>query len=217
MSSSLTYCMEAILFHKEKDVNIFQQETFHEFRKEATNQVGVHHSVYWQRHKEMMMGRRRNFPILLSLTIRTCYLELIITTKSHLIVKTSQLSLFVTSSIIMGLVSSSRGPWWDSTRPTHDSLLEYSVATSWKNWSTPQQRYYQCSVQLSGYSGYVCFCTTNWRWRGDWKANISWGNMQVFTTSHKSPSRYWTLKKRHWRNYRVPILTQHSWVYTKAP
>jgi hypothetical protein len=31
--------MEAILFHKEKDANIFQQETFHEFRKEATNQV----------------------------------------------------------------------------------------------------------------------------------------------------------------------------------
>jgi hypothetical protein len=27
------------LFHKEKDVNIFQQETFHEFRKEAMNQV----------------------------------------------------------------------------------------------------------------------------------------------------------------------------------
>jgi hypothetical protein len=31
--------MEAILFHKEKDANIFQQETFHEFRKEAMNQV----------------------------------------------------------------------------------------------------------------------------------------------------------------------------------
>jgi hypothetical protein len=27
------------LFHKEKDANIFQQETFHEFRKEAMNQV----------------------------------------------------------------------------------------------------------------------------------------------------------------------------------
>jgi hypothetical protein len=27
------------LFHKEKDADIFQQETFHEFRKEATNQV----------------------------------------------------------------------------------------------------------------------------------------------------------------------------------
>jgi hypothetical protein len=31
--------MEATLFHKEKDANIFQQETFHEFRKEATSQV----------------------------------------------------------------------------------------------------------------------------------------------------------------------------------
>jgi hypothetical protein len=31
--------MEAILFHKEKDADIFQQEIFHEFRKEATNQV----------------------------------------------------------------------------------------------------------------------------------------------------------------------------------
>ena len=38
-SSSLTYCMKASLFHKEKDANIFQQETFHQFRKEATNQV----------------------------------------------------------------------------------------------------------------------------------------------------------------------------------
>jgi hypothetical protein len=38
-SSSLTYCMKASLFHKEKEANIFQQETFHEFRKEATNQV----------------------------------------------------------------------------------------------------------------------------------------------------------------------------------
>jgi hypothetical protein len=33
---------------------------------------------------------------------------------------------------------------------------------------------------------------------------------------HTSPSRDWFLKKRHWRNNRVPILTQHSWVYTKA-
>jgi hypothetical protein len=31
--------MEAILFHKEIDDNIFQQETFQEFRKEAMNQV----------------------------------------------------------------------------------------------------------------------------------------------------------------------------------
>jgi hypothetical protein len=31
--------MKASLFHKEKDANIFQQETFHQFRKEATNQV----------------------------------------------------------------------------------------------------------------------------------------------------------------------------------
>jgi hypothetical protein len=27
------------LFHKEKDANIFQQETFHEFRKEAMNHL----------------------------------------------------------------------------------------------------------------------------------------------------------------------------------
>jgi hypothetical protein len=31
--------MKASLFHKEKDANIFQQETFHQFRKEAMNQV----------------------------------------------------------------------------------------------------------------------------------------------------------------------------------
>jgi hypothetical protein len=36
---SLIGCQEAILFHKQKDANIFEQETFHEFRKEATNQV----------------------------------------------------------------------------------------------------------------------------------------------------------------------------------
>jgi hypothetical protein len=41
-------------------------------------------------------------PSLLSLTIRTCYLEQIIMTKSHLIIKTIQLNLFVTTSIIMG-------------------------------------------------------------------------------------------------------------------
>jgi hypothetical protein len=35
------------LFHKEKDANIFQQETFHEFRKEATNQVNSSLPSFW--------------------------------------------------------------------------------------------------------------------------------------------------------------------------
>jgi hypothetical protein len=33
----------------------------------------------------------------------------------------------------------------------------------------------------------------------------------------QAPSRDWPLQKRGWRNYRASILTQHSWVCTKAP
>jgi hypothetical protein len=57
----------------------------------------------FQNLKDNKKEEEEEVPKYAFLTIRTCYLEWIIMTKSHLIIKTSQLSLFLTTSIVMGL------------------------------------------------------------------------------------------------------------------
>jgi midasin (ATPase involved in ribosome maturation) len=72
-------------------------------RRKATNEVGASFCELMETPQGNDDDEEEELPSLLCLTVRTCYLEQIITTKSHLIVKTSQLSLFVTTSIVMGL------------------------------------------------------------------------------------------------------------------
>jgi hypothetical protein len=44
--------MKASLFHKEKDANIFQQETFHQFRKELRIKSTLVHLLSEHEQKE---------------------------------------------------------------------------------------------------------------------------------------------------------------------